>query len=44
MPVRVRPSVLIAYLPMFIVYVIKSISRNYIYVGMTNNLTRRLRD
>jgi len=27
---------------MFYVYAIKSISRNYIYVGMTNNIVRRL--
>jgi putative endonuclease len=27
---------------MYYVYAIKSISRNYIYVGMTNNLIRRL--
>ena len=29
---------------MFIVYAIKSESRNYIYVGMTNNLERRLNE
>ncbi|HMK27015.1 MAG TPA: GIY-YIG nuclease family protein [Chitinophagaceae bacterium] len=28
---------------MYFVYVIKSISRNYIYVGMSNNLERRLK-
>ena len=28
---------------MFYVYVIKSLSRNYIYVGLTNNVQRRLR-
>ena len=27
---------------MYYVYAIKSISRNYIYVGMTNNIERRL--
>ncbi len=27
---------------MFITYAIKSINRNYIYVGLTNDLTRRL--
>ncbi len=27
---------------MFYVYVIKSLSRKYIYVGLTNNLERRL--
>ena len=27
---------------MFFVYAIKSITRNYIYVGLTNNLDRRL--
>jgi putative endonuclease len=29
---------------MFHVYAIKSLSRNYIYVGMTNNLERRLNE
>ena len=29
---------------MYYVYAIKSISRNYIYVGMTNNLERRLNE
>lgn len=29
---------------MFCVYAIKSISRNYIYVGLTNNLERRLNE
>jgi putative endonuclease len=29
---------------MFYVYAIKSISRNYIYVGMTNNLERRMKE
>ena len=28
---------------MFYVYVIKSLSRNYIYVGLTNNVQRRLK-
>jgi len=28
---------------MYFVYVIKSLSRNYIYVGLTNNLERRFR-
>jgi putative endonuclease len=27
---------------MYYVYVIRSLSRNYIYVGMTNNLKRRI--
>ena len=27
---------------MFYVYAIKSLSRNYIYVGLTNNLERRI--
>ncbi len=27
---------------MFVVYAIKSLSRNYIYVGMSNNIERRL--
>lgn len=27
---------------MYYVYAIKSISKNYIYVGMTNNLVRRI--
>ena len=27
---------------MFLVYALKSRSRNYIYVGMTNNLNRRI--
>jgi len=29
---------------MYYVYAIKSISRNYIYVGMTNNLEKRLNE
>lgn len=29
---------------MFFVYAIKSINRNYIYVGLTNNLERRLNE
>ena len=29
---------------MYIVYVIKSIERNYIYVGLTSNLERRFSD
>lgn len=29
---------------MFFVYAINSITRNYIYVGLTNNLERRLRE
>jgi putative endonuclease len=29
---------------MYYVYVIKSITRNYIYVGQTNNLERRLHE
>jgi putative endonuclease len=28
---------------MFYVYAIKSLSRNYIYVGLTNNLDRRVK-
>lgn len=28
----------------FIVYAIKSLNKNYIYVGMTNNLERRLKE
>jgi putative endonuclease len=29
---------------MFFVYAIKSINNNYIYVGLTNNLDRRLKE
>ena len=29
---------------MFYVYAIKSLSRNYIYVGLTNNIFRRFHD
>jgi putative endonuclease len=29
---------------MFTVYAIKSLSKNYIYVGLTNNLDRRLNE
>ncbi|TAM99842.1 MAG: hypothetical protein EPN39_05595 [Chitinophagaceae bacterium] len=29
---------------MFFVYALKSLSRNYIYVGMTNSLERRLKE
>ena len=32
------------YCEMFFVYVIKSISRNYIYVGLTNNFERRFHE
>ena len=39
---QVPPSVLHSDPPMFYVYVLKSLSRNYIYVGMTDNLERRI--
>lgn len=29
---------------MYIVYALRSLNRNYIYVGMTNNLERRLHE
>jgi len=29
---------------MYYVYAIKSLSKNYIYVGMTNNIERRLKE
>jgi len=29
---------------MYCVFVIKSLSRNYIYVGLTNNMERRLKE
>ena len=46
-PVRVRPSVLLYNFPKFIlftVYAIKSLSHKFIYVGLTNNLDRRIND
>jgi putative endonuclease len=29
---------------MFEVYIIKSLNKNYIYVGLTNNLSRRIKE
>lgn len=37
-------SALLYYNNMYYVYAIKSMSRNYIYVGITNNIKRRLSD
>jgi len=31
-------------IPKYYIYAIKSLSRNYIYVGLTNNLNRRISD
>ncbi len=42
-PVRVRPSVQQLLYIMFFVYALKSISHNFIYVGMTENLEERIR-
>ena len=39
---KVTFKVAFFYILMFTVYVIKSIERNYIYVGITDNLDRRL--
>jgi putative endonuclease len=33
----------VSLLPMYFVYVLRSISREYLYVGLTNNLLRRIR-
>lgn len=38
------PSTHLSFLLMFYVYAIKSINRNYIYVGLTNNIERRLQE